>query len=68
MQAGALGSLITVPFAIALGGIAVVAFAVGPAMVNSKVRNLGSTLRQAEMAAVPAEAHRRPSPSAANNE
>ena len=68
MQAGALGSLITVPFAIALGGIAVVAFAVGPAMVSSKVRNLGPTLKQAEMAAVHVEAHRRFSSSATNSE
>jgi MFS family permease len=68
MQAGALGSLITVPFAIALGGIAVVAFAVVPAMVSSKVRNLGPTLKQAEMAAVHVEAHRRLSSSATNSE
>ena len=68
MQAGALGSLITVPFAIALGGIAVVAFAVGPAMFSSKVRNLGPTLKQAEMAAVHVEAHRRLSSSATNSE
>ena len=44
LQASALTSVFTAPIAIAAGGIAVAAFALGPAMVNSKVRNLGSHL------------------------
>ncbi|MEC9287027.1 MAG: MFS transporter [Chloroflexota bacterium] len=44
LQASALTSVFTAPIAIAAGGIAVAVFALGPAMVNSKVRNLGSHL------------------------
>lgn len=54
LQAGALANLVTTPIAIAAGAIAVVAFAAGPATVNSKVRNLGEWLRQLEAAAVAA--------------
>jgi MFS family permease len=48
MQGAAIASVIGAPAAIAVGGLAVSAFALGPAMVNSKVRNLGSLLLQAE--------------------
>ena len=48
VQAGGLAQLIQVPFAIMTGGLAVAAFALGPAMLNSKIRNLGGLLRQAE--------------------
>jgi MFS family permease len=44
LQASALTSLFTAPIAIAAGGLAVAFFALGPAMVNSKVRNLSSHL------------------------
>ncbi|MBC8280924.1 MAG: MFS transporter [Chloroflexi bacterium] len=44
MQASALTSIFTAPIAIAAGGIAVALFALGPAAVNSTVRNLGSHL------------------------
>ena len=54
LQAGALANLVTTPIAIAAGAMAVVAFAAGPATVNSKVRNLGEWLRQLEAAAVAA--------------
>ena len=50
MLASALADLITVPFAIAVGGLAVAAFAIGPAMTNGEVRNLGALLRQVETA------------------
>ncbi|MBI2872198.1 MAG: MFS transporter [Chloroflexi bacterium] len=50
MQAGAVASIIGAPFAIAIGGLAVAAFALGPALVNPRVRNLGSLLRQFETA------------------
>ena len=51
MQAGAIANFIGVPFAIAVGGLFVSAFALGPAMINSKVRNLGAILLQIETAA-----------------
>jgi MFS family permease len=46
MLAGALASLITAPLAIAVGGLVVAAFALGPAMLNQQVRHLGDRLRQ----------------------
>ena len=48
LQASALTSVLTAPIAIAIGGLAVVLFALGPAAVNSKVRNLGSNLSPVE--------------------
>lgn len=51
MQAGALATVVTTPIAIAIGGVAVVAFAIGPGMINSKVRNLGASLRLLESSA-----------------
>ncbi|HZA25676.1 MAG TPA: MFS transporter [Dehalococcoidia bacterium] len=57
LQAGALAGLIGAPFAVAAGGLLVAAFALGPAMINRQVRNLGSLLRQAE-SSTPAQAPR----------
>lgn len=51
LQASALAKLVSVPIAIAIGGLIVAGFALGPALVNSKVRNLGTTLRQMEQTA-----------------
>jgi MFS family permease len=48
MLAGVLASLITAPLAIAAGGLAVAAFALGPAMANNEVRNLGTRLGQGD--------------------
>ncbi len=48
---GGLAKLVSVPIALAIGGLMVAGFAVGPAMINSKVRNLGTILRQLEPAA-----------------
>jgi hypothetical protein len=50
MQAGAIASFIGAPAAIAVGGLAVGAFALGPAMVNRQVRNLGALLQRFEHA------------------
>ena len=44
LQASALTSIFTAPIAIAAGGVAVALFALGPAMFNAKVRNLGDHL------------------------
>ena len=43
MFAGALAQAITVPWAVAVGGFAVVAFAVGPALLRGDVRSMGLT-------------------------
>ena len=51
MQASAVANVIGAPFAIFAGGVAVAAFALGPALLNRRVRNLGLTLMQAERAA-----------------
>ena len=41
MQAGVIAEFTSAPFAVALGGAAVIVFAVAMAMTNSQVRNLG---------------------------
>ena len=48
MQAGVVGSLIGVPVAIAIGGLIVAAFALGPAIANRRLRNLGTALPETE--------------------
>ena len=54
LQAGAMATLIGAPIgapiALAIGGLAVTAFAIGPAMINSRVRNLGALLSQFDRA------------------
>ena len=62
MLTSALAGLITVPFAIAVGGLAVAAFAIGPAMTNSEVRNLGALLGQGDTATASGTHRPRPSP------
>ena len=52
MPASALAVMIGAPYAIAAGGIAVAAFALGPALLNSKIRNMGNSLSVTEAAAV----------------
>lgn len=48
MLAGALASIVVIgaPFAVAIGGTAVAAFALGPALLNRKIRNLDSILAE----------------------
>jgi MFS family permease len=67
MLAGALADLIAAPFAIAVGGLAVAAFALGPAMMNPESRNLGALLCQIETAAASGAQRQQPSPSTAND-
>jgi MFS family permease len=62
MLVGALANLITAPFAIAIGGLAVAAFAIGPAMMNREVRDLGTRLRHVETAAASGAQRQQPSP------
>jgi len=63
MQAGALANFVTAPFAIAVGGLAVAAYALGPGLLNRQVRNLGTLLRQAERSAAAGDSGRRVAPS-----
>jgi MFS family permease len=58
MYVGLVAGLIGTPFAVALGGLLVTLFAVGPALVNRQVRDLGSILTRAEES-VPPEAYGR---------
>ncbi len=53
MFAGVLAGAIGVPMAVAIGGMLVTAFALGPAMLNAQVRNLSSILARAEAAPSP---------------
>ncbi len=52
LQAGALAGIVTASFAVAIGGLAVAAFAIGPALLNPRVRNVDALLtqRNAELA------------------
>ena len=63
MQAGAVAAIIGAPAAIAIGGLAVSAFALGPAMINSRVRNLGALLLQFENQSTSRGQSHQPSPS-----
>ena len=47
-QAGVIATFVGVPIAVAIGGGLVAAFALGPAMTNRQVRNIGSILQEAE--------------------
>ena len=61
MLAGALASVITAPFAIVAGGLAVAAFVVGPVLLNGEVRNLGTLLGQVDTATASGTPRPRPS-------
>ena len=52
MYTGALAGIIGVPIAVATGGLIVSAFALGPALINRRLRNLDTLLREAETARV----------------
>ena len=57
--AGSIADYLGAPFAVTIGGLAVIAFAVGPALLNGQVRNIGSMLLQAETALSARRAERR---------
>ncbi len=46
MQAGAIANILGAPWALVIGGVAVVLFALGPATLNAQVRNLTALVRQ----------------------
>lgn len=60
-QAGFVAEALGAPFAVSLGAIAVIAFAAGPAMLNGKVRNIGTVLQGFERAATNPEPQTQPS-------
>lgn len=53
MQAGALAGFVGAPLAVAIGGLIVTAFAVGPALLNRQVRTLGALLDHADRRGAP---------------
>ena len=50
LQSGAIASVLGAPVAVAIGGLAVAAFAVGPALLNPRVRRVDQLLAQREEA------------------
>ena len=42
--AGSIADYLGAPFAVTIGGLAVIVFAVGPALLNGRVRNIGATV------------------------
>ncbi len=67
MQIGILASLITAPYAVGVGGLAVATFASGSAALSRQVRNLGTLLSQAETGADRPAAEPSASPSIPGN-
>ena len=55
LQAGALAQFTSAPLALVAGGIAVVAFALGPALLNGRIRNMGGGLSLPEAEAAPTD-------------
>ena len=52
MQVGAIAEFVRVPVAVAIGGALVMLFALGPATINRRVRNLSMALQERESRAV----------------
>ncbi len=50
MQAGWIANYLGAPMSVIIGGLAVAGFAVGPAMLNKQVRNIGALVSQVEQA------------------
>ena len=66
MQAGALAGLITTPFAIAAGGVAVAVFAIGALLANRDLRRLTELVRESESALISEEQPQQPASSRAS--
>ena len=67
MYTGALAGLIGVPIAVATGGFAVSIFAVGPALINRKLRNLDRLLFESETTGARVRQAESPTPTASND-
>ena len=59
---GWLTHLVNAPFAVAVGGAAVATFALGPALLNPRIRQVGRELQRVETASAPAAPDRQPAP------
>ena len=59
---GALAGIVGVPIVVAAGGLVASAFALGPALINRRLRGLDTLLREAETAPVPDRPSQRPTP------
>ena len=66
MQAGALAGLITAPFAIAIGGLAVVVFALASALASRDLRRLTGLVQESELALRDEGQGQQPAPSTAS--
>ena len=67
MYTGGLAGIIGVPIAVATGGLIVSAFALGPALINRRLRNLDNLLRETEASAVAYETGPKPTPTPTDN-
>ena len=67
MPASALAVLIGAPFAITAGVIVVAAFALGPALINSRIRQMGASLSLTEAVAVSTDESPAASPASGNS-
>ena len=67
MYTGGLARVIGVPIAVATGGLIVTAFALGPALINRRLRNLDNLLRETEASAVADGTEPKPTPTATDN-
>lgn len=67
MQAGALAGLITAPFSIAVGGLAVTIFAIGSTLASRNVRQMNRLIREAELEAMPESPPAQPAPAPSDN-
>ena len=67
MYTGGLAGIIGVPIAVATGGLIVSAFALGPALINRRLRNLDNLLRETEASAVADGTEPKPTPTATDN-
>jgi MFS family permease len=65
MQAGALAGVITAPFSLAIGGLAVAVFAIGALLFNRDLRRLTGLVRESESALSSEDQGQRAAPSAA---
>lgn len=64
---GALAGIIGVPIAVASGGFAVSVFALGPALINRRLRGLDSLLLESERRGAPVRQEESPIPTATND-
>ena len=67
LQAGALAEFTSAPFALVAGGIAVATFALGPALINGRIRNMGQNLSLTEAAALSTDESPATSPTPGNS-